>query len=711
MLGPPKTSFSSASARNAAKLAGLGLGGEGQSGKERITETPFRSTDDADDEDRRRSRYNGITSRRLGREDHEEWQAERRRRNFGQEDGDGRPRRPGERDRDRSRWDREAKDNPEEQEDGGRRRDGQGRAKFEQPWFRNDKEKAQETDPRNGKTDWRSDRGGRREDKYRDRYGKEEQDPEWMDSGDVHGQKQAHTQEDFQKWKEQMKAGGDAADEKVVAPAEEERPSLPSFFQTEPMAAAVQAKPKSAMLSAPEIDAAMDKFLANFGEKEGAETKAIETKAPRKGRFAALFSPPPEEPVKEMPVAQAPPETQEPRVSNPLAGMNDADQAGFQRILQMLGQRSQNGTPQEQVTKSRNPAASIDPATKTSQQGHPPPVDPFAFQVTGTRRASPPTGRNSAGLESAMRPRSPGREQIPRPISSSNDADLLLRLMRQSQANSQPPQPSQPDERVHTSTRPAPQGVQPGLIEAVARESRERSMRPNLAERLPGFDQHRNEQHAQQAMLQRRPTNGQPPSFFDEPYLHELRQNNQPQPMALPEQYRQQGRPSGMQRPPGFEQPSQAPPGWPEHVQAPARHVQPQGQMAFPPGMPNSQQRGMNPSYSSSQQLPRQMPMGMPPPQQLPQQQRQRKYTGEGGSSFPPGMSLPPGFMTNESPTAFMANGPPPGFPTMPQGRNIGGVQYDGGRDMSRHLMDLYASGQRNPGRGPGGGGMLGGYQ
>ena len=505
-----------------------------------------------------------------------------------------------------------------------------------------------------------------------------------------------------------MKAGGDATDEKISASAEESRPGLPSFFQSEPVAAAVQAKPKSAMLSAPEIDAAMDKFLANFGEKGGPETKAPETKAPRKGRFAALFSPPPEEPAKEVSVAQAPPEKQEPRVSNPLEGMNDADQAGFQRILQMLGQRSQNGTPQEQGSKSRKPAASIEPATKTLQQGQPTPLDPFAFQATGTRRASPPAGINSAGLESVMRPRSPAREQIPRPIRSSNDADLLLRLMRQSQANSQPPQPSQPDERGHTSTRHAPQNVQLGLIDAVARESRERSTRPNLAERPPGFDQHRNEQHAQRAMLQRRPTNGQPPSFFDEPYLHELRQNNQPQPMALPEQYRQQGRPPGMQRPPGFDQQSQAPPGWPEHVQAPARHVQQQFQMATPPGMPNIQQRGMNPGFPS---LPRQMPMGMPPQQQVPQQQRQRKYTGDGGSSFPPGMNLPPGFMPNESPTAFMANGPPPGFPNMPPGRNMGGVQYDGGRDMSRHLMDLYASGQRNPGRGPGGGGMLGGYQ
>jgi hypothetical protein len=97
------------------------------------------------------------------------------------------------------------------------------------------------------------------------------------------------------------------------------------------------------------------------------------------------------------------------------------------------------------------------------------------------------------------------------------------------------------------------------------------------------------------------------------------------------------------------------------------------------------------------------MVMGMPPPQQGPAGQRQRKYTGDSGAAFPPGMGPPPG---------FMANGPPPGFPALPHGLGAGGAQFDGSGGMSsRHLMDPYA---RNGGRGgpPGGGGnMLGGYQ
>jgi hypothetical protein len=496
-----------------------------------------------------------------------------------------------------------------------------------------------------------------------------------------------------------MKAGGTPTEEPNAGEEKQQTAAL----KLEPLKSDVLSKP--ALMSTPEIDAAMDKFFANFNEKSADTKAAAEVKAPRKGRFAALFSPPPEEPP--MSPASAPSESQELKATAPhTSDMNDADQAGFQRILQMLGQRSNNATPQDQgPPRSKPPSTARENRREAPAQSRSP-EDAGRSNEAGLQN-SPPGSRQPLGLENLPGPQSPAPEYGPRPQStSSKDAELLLRLMQQSSHNPTPVPHPPPNTTLLPGMRQTPGILQiPDNRNRFPKPQSEKMVQLPFLDKPLGPESVRNEQPVPREVLQRRPTNGHAPSFFDEPFFNELRQTSQQQ-GGNPNPPRSQGIPIGMQRPPGFDQAPPAPPGWPSHHQMQAQHQHqhqhPQGPMIAPPGIPNPQHRGMNPSFPPTQQMPRPMAMGMPPPQQGPAGQRQRKYTGDGGAAFPPGMGPPPG---------FMANGPPPGFPALPHGLGAGGTQFDGSGAMSsRHLMDLYA---RNGGRGgppSGGGNMLGGY-
>ena len=496
-----------------------------------------------------------------------------------------------------------------------------------------------------------------------------------------------------------MKAGGTPAEEK---PNYIEEKQHAAATKLEPLKADVLSKP--ALMSTPEIDAAMDKFFANFNERS-ADTKAPEVKAPRKGRFAALFSPPPEEPATS--TATAPPEYQEPKTTTPhTSGMDDADQAGFQRILQMLGQRSNNATPQDQ-SQSRSKPQSTAREHRRAISAQPQSPGSNERPAEAASRDSPPRSRQSTGLENMLGHQSPAQEQGPRPQSiPSKDTDLLLRLMQQPTHNPTPVPQQQPNSSLISGMRQTPGVLQmPENRNRLPKPQNEKMMQPPFIDKPPGLDAVRNEQHMPREVLQRRPTNGHASSFFDEPFFNELRQTSQQQGSGQ-NQHRAQGIPIGMPRPPGFDQAPQAPPSWPQHLQLQAQHQQQhhQGPMIAPPGIPTPQHRGIPPSFPPTQQIPRQMAMGMPPPQQGPTGQRQRKYTSDGGASFPSLMSIPPG---------FLANGPPPGFPAMPHGLGAGGAQFDGSGGVPARYMDLYArnGGRGAPGNGSGGGNILGGYQ
>ena len=127
--------------------------------------------------------------------------------------------------------------------EGSFRRD---RAKFSQPWFKKDNGDTEEYARDEKPPDWRRDR----RDRDWDRQPKAEAEPEWMDAAEPEEPFQARTQEDFQRWKEKMKAG-------TATPQDKVGPTI-----TE----AAQPAPK---LASPEPDNSMDKFFAKFESKVG----------------------------------------------------------------------------------------------------------------------------------------------------------------------------------------------------------------------------------------------------------------------------------------------------------------------------------------------------------------------------------------------------------------------------------------------------------
>src|ERR1700722_8218495 len=153
-----------------------------------------------------------MNGRRGTREDGEGWTSVKSRKSLGQEDGD-RGHRNGERDKDRYQ-----KDGDVDNTESASRRIGIGRGRFDQSWNR---EESGAKDGEGTKTGargqgWRDRERDRDRDRDREwnRGGRIEEDPEWMDSPTKTEKKQAHTQEDFQRWKERMKAGATPAEEK-----------------------------------------------------------------------------------------------------------------------------------------------------------------------------------------------------------------------------------------------------------------------------------------------------------------------------------------------------------------------------------------------------------------------------------------------------------------------------------------------------------------
>ncbi|NJR31393.1 hypothetical protein HC762_01280 [bacterium] len=224
------------------------------------------------------------------------------------------------------------------------RRDGRG--KFDQPWFKGDQTQDGGDDGKRASTkqnEWRRDRGPGRPPEW-DQGAKAEQDPEWMDSTPSNEPRQAHTQEEFQRWKESMKAavaeGNDRPSEKQ---AMVERPSVVKKPEPPPM---------PAFLEASQVESGMDKFFAVYGDRKvSGEQKPAEAKAHRKPRFAALFSPQPDDASRDMSsldpaeTVRSPGRATSAAVPVPVEKTDKAEQEHFQRVLQMLAGRSSNSTP------------------------------------------------------------------------------------------------------------------------------------------------------------------------------------------------------------------------------------------------------------------------------------------------------------------------------------------------------------------------------
>jgi len=266
--------------------------------------------------ERNRDRSGLLGSRRGQREDGEGWQNVKPRKSFGHEDSE-RWQRNG--DHDRERRHKEGDGEPP-------RRNGLGRGgKFDQPWGR-EESAAPDTENTNANRrngGWRDrerkderewTRGGRLPDKL-------EELPEWMDTPTIKNEsKAANTQEEFQKWKEAMKAGNKStavSEEKKTEPAPEEPPKVKQI--------AAAGKSVKTPLT---FEGDGFKNLIQWDDKKITALPTPGKTPGGKSKFAGLFGNKAQNPAAEEP---------NPMPASPGAMPPDADKEGFQRILQMLG--------------------------------------------------------------------------------------------------------------------------------------------------------------------------------------------------------------------------------------------------------------------------------------------------------------------------------------------------------------------------------------
>lgn len=607
------------------------------------------------------------------RGDREDWSAGRPRRTFGPEEQERKPRRNGEFDR----WD--TRDGPREpnSERGTRekdsrftgKKDGQPRSKFESSWFRDENNHdtvdvpEDDNKPSLRTREWRRDKQG--PEREWNRSAKFDQEPEWLDTNERDEPRRAHTQEDFERWKERMKAGSGSNQQQAQQHYDEVK-------NDEPVESHVpQQKPETRRTdgeifshgSAPFMpDTSMERFFGMLGDTKAHAAQEINTPVPvdsapkretpagkpgKSSRFAGLFSPPPESPAR-----APPPEPQQlpkPPPGLSPANSNDADQEGFQRILQMLGGgggRSSNATPSQ-----------VDPSQRQSRpssmvQEHPRVATNVSSPGVPRQEYASPTHDSPMAQFVDKDPQAPEREH-------------LLRLMQQVRIG-----PSGAPHQQNAGVGPAPP---PGLVpEMMTRPP------PGLgAQKTPAFLDDpaiANMQRPDSEQLRRRAANGPPMGYFDEPPFPQGAQGSITPGGSRPPQ------PHMLQRPPGLDH-MPPPPGW--NGQPPPQQGNVSSPMGPPPGIPTPNRGLGGPNF----------PPGMMPHPGNAHAMNERPAFPRGP---PPGMMPPPGYMGGPPPPGFPHMGPPNpeilGLGQGPFGPGNPGPQ--GPPPSSRHLLEMF--GQSN---------------
>jgi hypothetical protein len=335
VLGPPKLSFLSAS-RTAVKApvdtkerTGI-VSIDGDNLGDRFPrEKNERWTRDRDTD---RNRDKGFANGRRGvREDGEGWTNVKGRKSIGQEDFERFAGRNGDRNREKQEGDPE--------NDAAPRRGARDRA--EPRWGRRDEAKEEPTKPGLA-GGWRErDRDRERErDWTRGGNNRAEEDPEWMDTKVEKKEFKPRTQEDFQRWKEQMKAKDTPTEER------DEPREIPTAIS-----ATVPPMLTQPLHTPSGIEPTQGILFGNWGRDKAVDINAAETisakpKPDKKSRFMTMFAKPdeavaPAQPQAPMPASPPPP---------PLMMEGNADKEGFQRILQMLGGVNIGGAPVAQAS-------------------------------------------------------------------------------------------------------------------------------------------------------------------------------------------------------------------------------------------------------------------------------------------------------------------------------------------------------------------------
>lgn len=488
--------------------------------------------------------------------------------------------------------------------------------------------------------------GDRRWDRDRERSDRhQERDPEWMDEP-TDQEKHARTQEDFQKWKDEMKAhsgrtafentpskldsidlGGQSSffgmdnKTKVETPAAiDDAPRGPDkFFESW---AAQKAKP----------DDVVDPIVTS--KKEGGAKSVTSGKA---SRFTSFFS----KEEKDRSQTEPPPPIPSSILPTPEA---DKEKQDFQKLLLKLQSQSLGlSTPTPPINQSAQPR----PHPQYDQQSSTPSQAQDAFQQYRPAEYSEPLSRNSnrnskTALEDLLISRQSAGSQPHKPEQMLHDL-VDRRQNALSQAS------SRPDSRPNSNTeflmnlmqnaRAAPEPLRteqlmmrgPGPQQGQADREREQRQMQQLMEREQEILRGQRDRQEAQRQQSRRPE--APPGFFDESLYQ-----------RAPQQQHDVG-----QRPHGPQQPTQIlqrpPPGLEQGVpqwnsqngQPPSRNPN-QRHIAPPPGLQGG--RGIPP--------PGMFPPGFPPM----------------GFGPPPDGMVPPPSLRGPPPPGFMM--PPPGFPGGP---------------------------------------------
>lgn len=689
ILAPPKTSFMSAtSIRNPSKPF------------DSADRPPLRESDSRDrfnfrnkpiegeNERARDSRNSTLRPKRADGEDSDGWSTVKPRKSFGTEGAERFNGRMGlghrEERRFKDREDRDGKDRPrgfdtftrdkvekdsDHDQERDNRRNGTGRGRNEPSWFKDRDNGDQPPAPRDRERlvdrtrGWREkehdreergdrDRGGDRLDRGdrrwdRDRDQRQEREPEWMDAP-VEEKSQAHTQEEFQKWKEQMQD----KDKPNKTPVEENAPQPDvgaSFFELEP---------KKKVETPLAIETGPDKFFGMWAtpKDETAPEPGIESKTEgiakaktvgKASRFTSFFTPQddPQRRKTEPPAAAtaAPQGVLASLFATPGSQtQGDAEREAFQQLLQKLQSQHVGGnalTPPANEFQQRKPPALEKP------QGNPIPLEPF--QQYRPERSEEPrsSARNSQqALQDLITQRQmTGSQPTVRP------EQVLQELVGQrqntlSQASARPDQPQSRNSNTDflmglmqsAKAAPEPRRTEQILLDMPSK-GLDRQMQQQIMQREQELHREalQRERTASQRQIQTQPPPGfyeDPASFQRGPPQHDRQPGNPPQPTRILQ------RPLERPTPPGLEM------GWDRQAQLLPQHRILQGP---PPGLASG--RGMSiPHYPPG------FPMGdFPPPNMM---------TGPPGPQGPPrNMHPPPGFFNGGPPPGFL-NGPPPGM-------------------------------------------------
>ena len=438
MLGPPKLSFLSAS-RTTTKATGeakertgiVSIDGDHLGDRFPRDKNERWSRDRDNDRSREKGHANG---RRVGREDGEGWTSVKGRKSLSQEDFE-RFGRNGDRGREKHEGDFENESAPRRAT----------RERMDQRWGRRDEIKDEGAKP-SVPGGWRE--RDRERDRDRDREwsrggNKVEEDPEWMDTKIEKKEIKPRTQEDFQRWKEQMRAKDAPLDERddskdITTDVAIAISSTASPMLTAPLQAHSSTEPTQGIL------------FGNWGRDRATdvapqETAPAKAKTDKKSRFMTMFA------KSDEPTAPSQPPLPVPISYSPAIEAN-ADKEGFQRILQMLGQVNIGGpqVPQQNIPTTINGTrhiggGSIDfhqqPTPPEPQQNRGPPRTSEQQSILDNVLTSRPPPSETRSLQQTRFSSTPSDSVIaeqfrqPRPESNYQEDSYL----QQQQQQQQPP--------------------------------------------------------------------------------------------------------------------------------------------------------------------------------------------------------------------------------------------------------------------------------